>query len=83
MARALAWHARGHRFDPDILHYRNEMLQRSLTYWTTQGFLEAVRPKEKRANLLSNKGKNQEQHSILERLESLESLEKLESLENL
>ena len=20
MARALAWHARGHRFDPDILH---------------------------------------------------------------
>ena len=21
MARALAWHARGHRFDPDILHY--------------------------------------------------------------
>ena len=25
MARALAWHARGHRFDPDILHNpRNE-----------------------------------------------------------
>ena len=21
MARALAWHARGHRFDPDILHH--------------------------------------------------------------
>ena len=21
MARALAWHARGHRFEPDILHY--------------------------------------------------------------
>ena len=21
LARALAWHARGHRFDPDILHY--------------------------------------------------------------
>ena len=21
MARALAWHARGHRFDPDILHF--------------------------------------------------------------
>jgi hypothetical protein len=20
LARALAWHARGHRFDPDILH---------------------------------------------------------------
>ena len=24
MARALAWHARGHRFDPDILHLVNE-----------------------------------------------------------
>ena len=24
MARALAWHARGHRFDPDILHIVNE-----------------------------------------------------------
>ena len=22
LARALAWHARGHRFDPDILHFR-------------------------------------------------------------
>ena len=21
LARALAWHARGHRFDPDILHH--------------------------------------------------------------
>ena len=21
LARALAWHARGHRFDPDILHF--------------------------------------------------------------
>ena len=21
LARALAWHARGHRFEPDILHY--------------------------------------------------------------
>ena len=24
MARALAWHARGHRFDPDILHVLRE-----------------------------------------------------------
>ena len=24
LARALAWHARGHRFDPDILHTVNE-----------------------------------------------------------
>ena len=24
LARALAWHARGHRFDPDILHIVNE-----------------------------------------------------------
>ena len=24
LARALAWHARGHRFDPDILHLVNE-----------------------------------------------------------
>ena len=23
LARALAWHARGHRFDSDILHYKN------------------------------------------------------------
>ena len=23
LARALAWHARGHRFDPDILHSGN------------------------------------------------------------
>ena len=23
LARALAWHARGHRFDPDILHDSN------------------------------------------------------------
>ena len=23
LARALAWHARGHRFDPDILHEVN------------------------------------------------------------
>ena len=47
LARALAWHARGHRFDPDILHIVKEKrrqkvllfysftflpLQRSLTY---------------------------------------------------
>ena len=24
LARALAWHARGHRFDPDILHIVRE-----------------------------------------------------------
>ena len=24
LARALAWHARGHRFDPDILHTVSE-----------------------------------------------------------
>ena len=24
LARALAWHARGHRFDPDILHIVKE-----------------------------------------------------------
>ena len=23
LARALAWHARGHRFDPDILHFND------------------------------------------------------------
>ena len=23
LARALAWHARGHRFEPDILHKKN------------------------------------------------------------
>ena len=27
MARALAWHARGHRFDPDILHEATKTLQ--------------------------------------------------------
>ena len=27
MARALAWHARGHRFDPDILHEATKKLQ--------------------------------------------------------
>ena len=38
LARALAWHARGHRFDPDILHtslpyiYYEVMRKRSLTY---------------------------------------------------
>ena len=26
LARALAWHARGHRFDPDILHKENQPL---------------------------------------------------------
>ena len=26
MARALAWHARGHRFDPDILHRASALL---------------------------------------------------------
>ena len=26
MARALAWHARGHRFDPDILHFSRLMV---------------------------------------------------------
>ncbi len=26
LARALAWHARGHRFDSDILHYDNQAL---------------------------------------------------------
>ena len=31
LARALAWHARGHRFDPDILHY-TLLGERSLTY---------------------------------------------------
>ena len=31
LARALAWHARGHRFDPDILHYAPRS-ERSLTY---------------------------------------------------
>ena len=24
LARALAWHARGHRFEPDILHHTKE-----------------------------------------------------------
>ena len=24
LARALAWHARGHRFDPDILHNKSK-----------------------------------------------------------
>ena len=31
LARALAWHARGHRFDPDILHFGNsEVVLRNL-----------------------------------------------------
>ena len=25
LARALAWHARGHRFDPDILHAKGKV----------------------------------------------------------
>ena len=25
LARALAWHARGHRFDPDILHTKGKV----------------------------------------------------------
>ena len=33
LARALAWHARGHRFDPDILHHAGTVRLRSLTYW--------------------------------------------------
>ena len=32
LARALAWHARGHRFDPDILHFALDSRMRSLTY---------------------------------------------------
>ena len=32
LARALAWHARGHRFDPDILHL------------SIKGFNEKLRP---------------------------------------
>ena len=32
LARALAWHARGHRFDPDILHFALDLRMRSLTY---------------------------------------------------
>ena len=33
LARALAWHARGHRFEPDILHISPERREkRSLTY---------------------------------------------------
>ena len=41
LARALAWHARGHRFDPDILHFESQPsgCTRSLTYWTTQDSL--------------------------------------------
>ena len=27
LARALAWHARGHRFDPGILHTKPELLK--------------------------------------------------------
>ena len=30
MARALAWHARGHRFDPDILHHSEVDLSSSV-----------------------------------------------------
>ncbi len=26
LARALAWHARGHRFDSGILHIKNDLL---------------------------------------------------------
>ena len=32
LARALAWHARGHRFDSDILHHPLSWRKRSLTY---------------------------------------------------
>ena len=30
LARALAWHARGHRFDPDILHLSNNHVANDL-----------------------------------------------------
>ena len=30
LARALAWHARGHRFDPDILHSSNNHVANDL-----------------------------------------------------
>ena len=36
LARALAWHARGHRFDSDILHLCGERRTRSLTCWTSK-----------------------------------------------
>ena len=32
LARALAWHARGHRFESDILHFRLFLALRSLTF---------------------------------------------------
>ena len=32
LARALAWHARGHRFDPDILHVRGGKWKNPLPY---------------------------------------------------
>ena len=43
MARALAWHARGHRFDPDILHFADEFVPlRSLTSWHNQDYEHEV-----------------------------------------
>ena len=35
LARALAWHARGHRFDPDILHSSVQKTQIILKTQTT------------------------------------------------
>ena len=35
LARALAWHARGRRFDPDILHKKALMHNQCLFYFMT------------------------------------------------
>ncbi len=40
LARALAWHARGHRFESDILHERNEgcRMQNEESFWSESSF---------------------------------------------
>ena len=41
LARALAWHARGHRFEPDILHRKRKSSPFRAAFMVVKGLLNS------------------------------------------
>ena len=46
LARALAWHARGHRFDSDILHLLSQGFQKTESLFYLDWFKHGLNKKE-------------------------------------
>ena len=44
LARALAWHARGHRFEPDILHGNRKAALKGTAFYVVKWLFQIVRP---------------------------------------